>query len=142
MSKTTPLFPKGLDLNELNAFFSYGLFGHMGICLTAIEPNRLTAKLPEEACTLDYSGVIHGGAISILAESLGGIASGLILRETGGGGAGLQLNVSHFNQTAVGALTGICEAVHVGTRTHVWAIEVSDSRDTSIAAARLTVALF
>lgn len=103
-----------------------GMFpGLLGIRLLEAKPDLVRAELAvrDELCTVP--GVLHGGAIMSLADTLGGFATGLNLPP----GAGTTTIESKTNFLApAGSGTTIvaeCTPLHRGKRTMVWQTRVT-----------------
>ena len=54
---------------------------------------------------------------------------------------GLEINANHLRSVASGAVTGVCRPIHIGSRTHVWDIRVSNEKGKLVCISRLTVAV-
>ena len=67
------------DLIALNSIHGDNLPGHMGIYLTAIGPDFIRGEMPVDARTVQPFGMLHGGASIVLAETLGSVASWLLV---------------------------------------------------------------
>ena len=111
-----------------------GLFPELlGVRLLEATPERVTAELTvrEELCTVP--GIMHGGAIMALADTLGGVATGLNLPP----GAGTTTIESKTNflapATAGTTLTAECTPLHRGKRTMVWQTRVTREDGTLVA---------
>jgi len=103
-----------------------GLFPELlGLRFRAATPERVEAELVvrENLCTVP--GVMHGGAIMGLADTLGGFATSLNLPP----GAGTTTIESKTNFLAAAPthakVIGVCTPLHRGRRTMVWQTHVS-----------------
>jgi len=98
-----------------------GLFGeHLGIRLIEAEPERVVGELvvAEHHCTTP--GVLHGGAIMALADTLGAYATAIQL-PPGAGTTTLESKTNFFAATRAGeTLRGEALPLHRGRRTMVW----------------------
>src|SRR3990167_8343872 len=70
------------DLVRLSALQEGTMAGHLGITVTAITDETLTARMPVDHRTLQPHGRLHGGASVALAETVGSIAANLTLDST------------------------------------------------------------
>ncbi len=101
--------------------------GLLGIRFLEATPERVRAELTvsDELCTVP--GVIHGGAIMALADTLGGVATTLSL-PPGAGTATIESKTNFFAPGRVGeTITGECSALHRGKRTMVWQTRVTSN---------------
>ena len=97
--------------------------------------------MPVDERTHQPYGILHGGASVVLAESLGSVASNLIINTDKFMGVGLEINANHLRPVKSGFVTGICKPIHIGGKTHVWEIKMYDDRSKMNCISRLTVAI-
>ncbi|MGJ1321752.1 hotdog fold thioesterase [Sphingobacterium faecium] len=115
--------------------------GLLEIKAIAIDDNSITATMPVNNKTRQPFGILHGGASVVLAESIGSIASNLILDPNVQKGVGLEINANHLRPVATGFVTAVCTAVHIGKQTHIWDVRISDESGNLNCISRLTVAI-
>ena len=119
--------------------------GHIGEVLeiefTEISPDSLSARMPVNEKTKQPYGILHGGASVVLAETLGSVASNLVINSEKYIGVGLEVNANHLRPVKSGFVTGICTPIHIGGKTHVWDIKLYDQRGKMTCVSRLTVAI-
>lgn len=119
--------------------------GHIGEVLeiefTEITPDSLSARMPVNEKTRQPYGILHGGASVVLAETLGSVASNLVVNSEKYIGVGLEVNANHLRPVKSGFVTGICTPIHIGGKTHVWDIKLYDQRGKMTCVSRLTVAI-
>lgn len=119
--------------------------GHIGEVLeiefTEITPDSLSARMPVNEKTRQPYGILHGGASVVLAETLGSVASNLVINSDKYIGVGLEVNANHLRPVKSGYVTGICTPIHIGGKTHVWDIKLYDERGKMTCVSRLTVAI-
>ena len=113
----------------------------LGIEYLAYEDGKLKARMPVDARTRQPAGFLHGGASIALAETMGSLASNLLLNPIGAFGLGLEVNGNHFRPVRSGYVYGTCVALHIGRTTHVWEIRITDEADRLVNISRLTVAV-
>jgi len=129
-----------VDLAELNSR-PENLATLVGIEFTASDGNSLTARMPVDKRTLQPAGILHGGASVVLAETLGSVASTLIIDATKQLAVGLEINANHIRPVSSGFVTGVCSPIHLGNKTHVWDIRISNEASKLTCISRLTVAI-
>lgn len=119
--------------------------GHIGDLLeiefTEIGPDSVSARMPVNEKTHQPQGILHGGASVVLAESLGSVASNMVINSDKYIGVGLEVNANHLRPVKSGFVTGICTPIHIGGKTHVWDIKMYDDRGKMNCISRLTVAI-
>lgn len=123
------------DLNARNK--ALGL--HLGIEFTAVTANSVSAKMPVNERTRQPYGMLHGGASAALAETLGSVGSWLCIDRERFYPVGLELNVNHLRPVAHGWVYGTATPLHLGRKTHVWDIKITNGDDKPVCAGRLTV---
>ena len=128
------------DLVALNRWHRDNMAGQLGIVVTAIGPASIRATMPVDQRTRQPLGLLHGGASVALAETLGSVASWLLVSDREGARvAGLEVNASHLTAVREGLVTGVCRPLRIGRTVHFWGIEIFDGQGRRSCVARLTV---
>ncbi|MFG1482492.1 hotdog fold thioesterase [Halobacteriovorax sp. HFRX-2_2] len=130
-----------LDLKEVNRFNAGCCVEHLAITITEAGSDYLVATMPVDERTRQPYGVLHGGASCVLAESVGSIASNIILDSSKYYAAGLEINANHVRPVQSGIVTAKATAVHLGKSTHIWDIRITDEKDKLVCISRLTMAV-
>jgi 1,4-dihydroxy-2-naphthoyl-CoA hydrolase len=126
------------DLNKL----SEGTMGErLAITFTEIGHNYLKANMPVEPAVLQPYGLLHGGASAALAETVGSMASYLVINKIKQLCVGIEINCNHVRSVRDGIVVATAEPLHLGASTHVWDIRIKDERERLICVSRLTVAI-
>lgn len=134
-------FKKEFSLQKLQAMSAGTLGEHIGIVFTGIGDNYLKATMPVDGRTRQPYGLLHGGASVALAETLGSVASSLVIDTGVFICVGIEINANHIRSVRQGLVTGIATPVHLGSSTHVWDIKIHDERERLVCISRLTVAI-
>ncbi len=133
------MFNKNFDLETLNAFGKNTLPGHIGIEFTELGGDFIIARMPVDSRTHQPFGILHGGASVVLAETIGSVASMLCLENPEQQKAvGLEINANHLRAVKTGWVYGKVTPIHVGTKTHVWDIKISNEENKLVCICRLT----
>lgn len=135
------IWKESVSVDELNAMFVQNMVVGLGIRFTEISADSLSATMPVDERTRQPFGILHGGASVVLAESLGSIASNLVIGLGDYVGVGLEVNANHIRPVKDGHVTGVCTPIHLGHKTHVWDIKIHDKRGKLSCISRLTVAI-
>ena len=114
---------------------------HLGIRWTAIGDDFLEAKMPVDERTRQPYGLLHGGASCALAETIGSVASALVVNHELNYCVGLEINANHIRSARSGWVTGTARPLHLGNSTHVWDIRITDDAGKLVCVSRLTVAV-
>lgn len=124
---------------EMMAFASQNtLVGHLGIEITGIEENSLVGYMPVDHRTTQFMGILHGGASAAFAETLGSLASFLVLEEDSGQTVvGTDVQATHIKSVREGKIKGIASPIHLGRRLHVWLIEMFNDKGQLVCHAKL-----
>lgn len=130
-----------LSLESINALCKGNMCEHLAIEITDLEEKSLSGKMPVDHRTKQPMGLLHGGASVVLAETLGSIASSLCINQKTQYCVGLEINANHLRAVKDGYVYGKAEAVHLGRKTHVWEIKISNEDAKLVCISRLTVAV-
>ncbi len=117
------------------------LGGHLGIEFIEIGENYIKARMPVDERTRQPFGLLHGGASAALAETLGSVASSLIIDLAHFNCVGLEINANHIRGVREGTVFGTVLPLHIGKTTHVWDIRIVDEQEKLVCISRLTVAI-
>jgi 1,4-dihydroxy-2-naphthoyl-CoA hydrolase len=134
-------FKKDLQLSAINALGKNTMGEFIGIEFTETGPDYLKGRMPVDQRTRQPYGLLHGGASCVLAETLGSVASALVIDPEKFLCVGLEINANHIRGVREGFVTGIATALHLGGTTHVWDIKIYDEREKLVCVSRLTVAI-
>lgn len=114
---------------------------HLGIEFLEVSPTLIKAKMPVDHRTVQPFGILHGGASVALAETLGSIAAQMNIDQEKYITVGLDINANHIRSIRSGFVYGTTNPLHIGKRTHVWEIRITDEDDKLVCISRLTVSI-
>ena len=134
-------FNKNIDVSNFATMGMGNLGDLMGIAFTAINNDNLQATMPVDHRTKQPYGLLHGGASVVLAETLGSVASMLVIDDSKYMAVGLEVNANHVRGVRDGFVTGTCTPIHIGATTHVWDIKIHNNKNKLVCVSRLTVAI-
>ncbi len=129
------------DVTEINGRPQNHIGALLGIEFMEIGEDFVTARMPVNERTHQPYGILHGGASVVLAETLGSVASSMVVDWEKYIGVGLEVNANHLRPVKSGYVTGICKSVHIGGKTHVWDIKIYNDKGKMNCISRLTVAI-
>lgn len=134
-------FNKELTLSELEPLGRGTMGEHIGIKWTEVGDNYIRASMPVDDRTKQPYGLLHGGASCVLAETIGSVASAMVVDHSKFLCVGLEINANHVRSARQGIVNGIAMPVHLGANTHVWDIRIYDELEKLVCISRLTVAV-
>ena len=135
------IWHREVNLEQIAPLRRDTLVGHLGIAFVEIGPDYLRATMPVDQRTRQLMGVLHGGASVALAETVGSFAANLCVDSEKVVCVGQEINANHLRPVASGLVTATARPVHLGSRSHVWSIEIRDERDKLVCVSRLTMAV-
>jgi 1,4-dihydroxy-2-naphthoyl-CoA hydrolase len=131
-----------VNIELLNQLSEATAVSHLGISFSKIGDDYLEASMPVDHRTIQPAGLLHGGASALLAETLGSVASSLLIEDYGKQvPVGIEINASHLKSVNKGAVIGRVSPIRIGKNVHVWQIEIRSEADQLICSSRLTVML-
>jgi 1,4-dihydroxy-2-naphthoyl-CoA hydrolase len=125
-------------LAELNKTCRNTLVEHLGIVFTDFSEGTLEATMPVDSRTIQPMGLLHGGAIMALAETIGSAGSFTLIDRTRYYAVGMEINANHVGSASSGMVTGKGRILHQGKKTHVWEIVVNDHNGNAVSICRMT----
>ncbi|MBL7849142.1 MAG: hotdog fold thioesterase [Cyclobacteriaceae bacterium] len=130
-----------VTLEMLNAMCRNTMMEHLGIEVTRLGDSFIEAKMPVDHRTHQPYGLLHGGASVVLAETLGSMASHCTLTDPNKYCVGLEINANHIKSVRSGFVLGIAKPVHLGNRTQVWEIRITNEAQELVCISRITMAI-
>lgn len=136
-----PLWRPGVTLERLAERLADTLAEHIGIELTDLGPDSLTATMPIDHRTCQPMRMLHGGASVVLAETIGSLAANAANHDRTRQFVGQEINANHLRPVPEGStVTGTARPVHIGRSSQVWNIEIRNERGQLVCVSRLTMA--
>ena len=115
--------------------------GHLGIEIIDVGDDYIMGTMPVDQRTVQPYGVVHGGANVVLAESLGSIAGGHVIDMTKQLCFGQEVSATHVRPVSSGSVIGTARPIHLGKRSHVWEIRLTNEEGKLSCLAKLTLAI-
>jgi 1,4-dihydroxy-2-naphthoyl-CoA hydrolase len=125
----------------LNKMFTNTMVEHLGIECTLIGDDFIEAKMPVDRRTHQPLGLLHGGASVALAETLGSVAATCCIDMATQYCVGLEINANHIKSVRSGFVIGAAKPIHIGKRTHVWEIRITNEAKEMVCISRITMAI-
>ena len=117
------------------------VIAHLGIEVIEAGDDYLTARMPVDQRTRQPAGVLHGGASVVLAETLASWAATFCVDKSKHHCVGLEINANHVRPVAKGFVTGTARPIHLGRKTQIWEVRITDQRDKLVCVSRVTMAV-
>jgi len=130
-----------IKIEDLNKFSQNSMGAHIGIEFTEINKDFLSCKMPVDHRTRQPYGVLHGGASVTLAEELGSTAANLCLKSKDQYCVGLDINANHIRSVKNGTIFGKAKPIHLGKKTQIWEIKITNEEGELVCISRLTMAV-
>jgi 1,4-dihydroxy-2-naphthoyl-CoA hydrolase len=134
-------FRPGITIEILNKLSVNTLAANLGIEITEIGDDSITAKMPVDHRTHQPLGLLHGGASVALAETLGSVGAMCCLDFDKQYCVGLEINANHIKSAKSGFVYGTAKPIHVGKRTQVWEIKIVNEGQELVCVSRITLAV-
>lgn len=134
-------FNKNISVDDLKGIGANTMAEFLGLTWQEIGDNFLKLSMSVSDKTRQPYGFLHGGASCVLAETIGSVASALVIDREKFYCVGLEINANHLRSVSEGLVTAIAKPLHLGKSTHVWDIKIYDDKEKLFCASRLTVAI-
>ena len=134
------IWKKPINLDLLNSTRNNTLVEVLGINFTEFGGNYLVASMPVDYRTHQPMGILHGGASVALAETVGSVASYMVV-DNDHHCVGLDINANHLKAVRSGLVFATAKPFHLGRSTHVWDIQIENEEKKPVCVSRLTMAV-
>jgi 1,4-dihydroxy-2-naphthoyl-CoA hydrolase len=106
-----------------------------------LDPDNAKARIVVGKHHLQPYGIVHGGVLSALAESLCSAATYAAVVDDGMAAMGQSNNTTFLRPISEGNINAAARARHRGRTTWVWDVEMSDDENRVCALSRTTIAV-
>jgi 1,4-dihydroxy-2-naphthoyl-CoA hydrolase len=134
-------FNKNISVDDFKGIGANTMAEFLGLTWQEIGDDWIKLSMPVSDKTRQPYGFLHGGASCVLAETIGSVASALVIDREKFYCVGLEINANHLRSVSEGLVTAIAKPLHLGKSTHVWDIKIYDDKEKLSCASRLTVAI-
>ncbi|MFB0995152.1 MAG: hotdog fold thioesterase [Porticoccaceae bacterium] len=114
---------------------------HLGIKITEVGDDYLIGTMPADSRTFQPYGIVHGGANVVLAETLGSMAGAHVINSEHYLCMGQEVSATHLRPVSSGLVTGTARPIHLGRRSHVWEIRLTNDQGKLSCIAKLILAI-
>ena len=102
---------------------------------------RRAGALPLRDDVKQPMGLLHGGVMASMAESLTSYATALAVAADGKAAMGLSNHTSFLRPVTEGSVTAIARRRHRGRTTWIWDVDFTDDEGRLCAVTRMTIAV-
>jgi 1,4-dihydroxy-2-naphthoyl-CoA hydrolase len=129
-------------LEALNGAGRGTMAEHLGIVLSELGDDFLSGTMPVGERTVQPMRILHGGASVAFAETLASLAAMAVVNPSHSLCVGQEINANHIRRALEGTIViGIARPFHIGTRSQVWGVDISDPQGRRICVSRATIAI-
>lgn len=125
-------------LKKCNEVVPNTLMETLKISFIDVGENFLTAKMPVNSRVYQPDGILHGGAMVALAESLGSAACFVFLDVNNFSIRGIEISANHVKSIKDGFVYAKATFLHKGRTTQVWDIKLTNEDGYLISICKLT----
>jgi 1,4-dihydroxy-2-naphthoyl-CoA hydrolase len=125
-------------LNICNASSKNTLMETLEIEYVDVGADFLVGRMPVNPRVHQPDGVLHGGAMVALAESVGGAASYIFLDAQQFIVRGIEISANHVKSIVSGYVFAKATFIHKGKTTQLWDIKITDEANQLISVCKLT----
>lgn len=129
------------SLEAINSWNKNTLVETLNITFCKITPTSLAASMPVGPMVHQPMGMLHGGASCVLAESVGSVASNMVVDLNHFAAVGHFIDANHIRPVEQGTVIATATALHLGRTSHVWDIRITNDNEELICVSRLTNAV-
>lgn len=131
---------KKVDLSLMNSMMGESVSAYLGMTFTEIGDDYIVMEMPVTPKAHQPMGLLHGGVSAYIIETIGSVASTLLIDLNKEHPVGLEINANHVKGIKSGTVRALAKLVHGGRRTHIWQVDIhnKDNGDL-ICTGRLTV---
>ena len=135
---TSSIWHKEPSIIEINSLNDNTLGQNLGIEFTEVGSDFIVATMPVDERTKQPFGLLHGGASVALAETLGSVASLLVVNSDVFIGVGVEINANHIKAVLSGKVKEVCTPLNVSGKNHVWDIKIYNDANELTCVSRFT----
>jgi 1,4-dihydroxy-2-naphthoyl-CoA hydrolase len=128
-------------LEDIEALIGGTLLESLDIHFTEVRDDALVGSMVVDRRTRQPYGVLHGGASVALAESLGSVAGHFCRRDPETRVVGQHVDAHHLRPVRAGRVHGVASPVHLGRRSQLWTVRITDDEDRLICVSDLALAV-
>lgn len=130
-----------IQLEQLNNLSGNTALELLDIEFTEIGDDYLKARMPVDHRHRQPAGILHGGISVTLAESIASTGASMVIDYNRQSCVGLEINANHVRPVKDGFVEAIARPLHIGRRTHIWEIKITNADLKLVCVSRITMAI-
>ncbi len=123
---------------QCNAVSRNTLMETLDIIYTDVGEDYVVAKMPVTSRVHQPDGVLHGGAMVALAESVGSLAAYMFIDYKKFMIRGIEISTNHIKSVKDGFVFAKAKALHKGRTTQLWDIKITNGEGDLISIVKLS----
>ena len=136
----TAIWKRPVSVEMLTKIHLNTTVAHLGIEFLEVGDDFIRARAPVDARTRQPVGILHGGISVLVAEMLGSCGAACA-SPPGHRAVGVEINANHLRAKRDGVVTAVASPVHIGRRTQVWEVRITDEDGKLVCVSRCTLAV-
>ncbi|PWE28311.1 PaaI family thioesterase [Pararhodobacter marinus] len=136
-----PIWKTPFSIDRANQLSKGCANERLGIELIEAGPDYVVGRMPVDERTKQPAGILHGGASVLLAETLASFAGAFCVDPETQSVVGQEINANHLRSATSGHVTGTARPLHLGRRSHVWEIHITNDDGKLVCVSRMTLAV-
>jgi len=125
-------------LFQCNAVCKNTLMETLDISYVDVGDDFVVAKMPVTSKVHQPDGVLHGGAMVALAESVGSLAAYMFIDYQRFMIRGIEISANHVKSVKDGFVYAKAQALHKGKTMQLWDIKITDEEGNLVSAVKLS----
>jgi uncharacterized protein (TIGR00369 family) len=130
-----------MGIDELNRICKGTLIDLLHMKFTGYTGHSVEALMEIRPDLYQPAGVVHGGALISLAETVGSAGSFLLVDQEKFDVFGSSVNSQHISPAREGVLHARAELIVKSEFKHVWDVQITDDKDKLISISRVTTSI-
>ena len=130
-----------IDFEKLNKRAENTFSAFIGIKFIEIGDDYLKATLQVDHKTKQPLGFLNGGVSAALAETVASNAANFCVDQAVAYCVGLEINANHLRPVTEGYVTATATPIHLGKKTQVWEIRITNDVGKLACISRMTMAV-
>ena len=128
-------------MNEPSTLGGDGPGAAIGLAYEQVGDELVRASVPVTPIVQQPAGLVHGGILSLIAESMTSYATAQVVLPEGNVPVGQSNSATFLRPITEGTIHAIARRRHGGRTTWIWDVEITDDSERLCAIIRMTIAV-